>query len=85
MAESSTYKLRSKVTTELQAVKEPTLRDLHQLLLSVCNRLDAIEGDLVCRVVDVEKSLEVAHWKTGNLEKHCNKVADTHSNNRAEL
>jgi len=34
----------------------------------VCNRLDAIGGDLVCRLVDVEKSLEVAHSKIENLE-----------------
>jgi len=44
------------------------MRDVHQLLLSVCNRLDAIEGDLVCKIVDVEKSLEVAHSKIENLE-----------------
>jgi len=44
---SSTHRLCSEVTAELQADKEPTLRDLHQLLVSVCSRLDAIEGVLV--------------------------------------
>jgi len=74
MDKFSTCKLRSKATTELQAVTEPTLRDLHQLLLSVCNRLDAIEGDLVYRVVDVEKSLDVAHSNILNLESTVSKL-----------
>jgi len=73
MAESSTIKLRNKATTELQAVNEPTLQDLHQLLLSVCNRLDAIEGNLVFRVIDVEKSLDVAHSKIENTESTVSK------------
>jgi len=30
-----------------QATDEPTLRDLHALLQSVCKCLDTIEGDLI--------------------------------------
>ena len=53
---------RKVIETLSQAVNEPTLKDLHAMLLCVIQRLDSIENDLLKRMTAVEESVENAHY-----------------------
>ena len=59
---------RKAIETLSQAINEPTLKDLHAMLLSVIQRLDSIENDLVKRMTAVEESVENAHYRVCELE-----------------
>ena len=55
---------RSRKAIEIlsQAINEPILKDLHAMLLSVIQKLDSIENDLLKRMTAVEESVENAHY-----------------------
>jgi len=59
---------RSRKVIEIlsQAINEPTLKDLHAMLLSVIQRLDSVENDLLKRVTAVEESVENAHYRVSD-------------------
>jgi len=59
---------RKAIETLSQAISEPTLKDLHAMLLSVIQRLDSIENDLLKRMTAVEESVENAHYRVSELE-----------------
>jgi len=59
---------RKAIETLSQAINEPTLKDLHAMLLSVIQRLDSIENDLLKRMTAVEESVENAHYRVSELE-----------------
>jgi len=43
--DARTMRSRKTIETLSQAINEPTLKDLHVMLLSVIQRLDSIEND----------------------------------------
>ena len=47
---------------------EPNLKDSHAILLSVIQRLDSIENDLLKRMTAIEESVENAHYRVSELE-----------------
>ena len=59
---------RKVIETLSQEINEPTLKDLHAMLLSVIQRLDSIENDLLKRMTAVEESVENAHYRVSELE-----------------
>jgi len=59
---------RKAIETLSQAINEPTLKDLHAMLLSVIQRLDSIENDLLKRMTAVEESVENAQYRVSELE-----------------
>ena len=59
---------RKAIETLSQAINEPTLKDLHAMLLSVTQRLDSIENDLLKRMTAIEESVENAHYRVSELE-----------------
>ena len=59
---------RKAIETLSQAIYEPTLKDLHAVLLSIMQRLDSIENDLLKRMTAVEESVENAHYRVCELE-----------------
>ena len=59
---------RKAIETLSQANNEPTLKDLHAMLLSVIQRLDSIENDLLKRMTAFEGSVENAHYRVSELE-----------------
>ena len=59
---------RKAIETLSQAINEPTLKDLHAMLLSVIQRLDSIENDLLKRMTAVEESVENAHYRVSESE-----------------
>jgi len=59
---------RKAIETLSQAINEPTLKDLHAMLLSVIQRLDSVENDLLKRMTAVEESVENAHYRVSELE-----------------
>jgi len=59
---------RKAIETLSQVINEPTLKDLHAMLLSVIQRLDSIENDLLKRMTAVEESVENAHYRVSELE-----------------
>jgi len=66
---------RKAIETLSQEINEPTLKDLHIMLLSVIQRLDSIENDLLKRMTAIEESVENTHYRVSELEHqtlHCN-------------
>jgi len=59
---------RKAIETLSQAVNEPTLKDLHAMLLSVIQRLDSIENVLLKRMTAIEESVGNAHYRISELE-----------------
>ena len=59
---------RKAIETLSQEINEPTLKDLHIMLLSVIQRLDSIENDLLKRMTAFEGSVENAHYRVSELE-----------------
>jgi len=59
---------RKAIETLSQAINAPTLKDLHAMLLSVIQRLDSIENDLLKRIRAVEESVVNAHNRVSELE-----------------
>ena len=59
---------RKAIETLSQAINEPTLKDLHAMLLSVILILDSIENDLLKRVTAIEESIDNAHYRVSELE-----------------
>ena len=60
---------RKAIESLSQAINEPILKDLHAMLLSVIQRLDSIENDLLKRMTAVEESVENAHYRVSELEQ----------------
>jgi len=59
---------RKAIETLSQAINEPTLQDLHAMLLSVIQRLDSIENDSLKRMTAIEESVENSHCRVSELE-----------------
>jgi len=59
---------RKGIKTLSQAINEPYLKDLQVMLLSVIQRLDSIENDLVKRMTAIEESVENAQCRVSELE-----------------
>jgi len=59
---------RKAIETLSQAFNEPTMKDLYAMLLSVIQRLDSIENDLLKGMTAVEESVENAHYRVSELE-----------------
>ena len=59
---------RKAIETLSLAINEPTLKDSHAMLLSVIQRLDSLENDLLKRMTAIEESVENAHYRVSELE-----------------
>jgi len=59
---------RKAIETLSQAINEPTWKDLQVMLLSVIQRLDFIENDLLKRMTAIDESIENAHYRVSELE-----------------
>jgi len=59
---------RKAIETLSQTINELTLKGLHAILLSVIQRLDSIENDLLKRMAADEESVENAHYRVSVLE-----------------